>query len=62
VHKYIQKSEKVWQTQVNAIYINKIRCNFSATLCFLGVSCWIYVCYGDEDAKMRRCEDAKMGK
>jgi hypothetical protein len=53
VHIYIKKKEKVWQTQVKAIYIDNIRCNFSATLCILSV-------YGCEDARMRGCEDARM--
>jgi len=37
----------VWQTQVNAIYVNYIRCNFSATLCFFSVTCCFCVCYGE---------------
>jgi hypothetical protein len=55
VHFYIKKKEKVWQTQVKALYIDNIRCNFSATLCILSV-------YGCEDARMRGCEDAKRGR
>jgi len=41
VHIYTPKNEKVWQTQDKAIYINYIRRNFSATLCF----CFSVTCY-----------------
>jgi len=47
VHKYISKNEKVWQTEVKAIYINYIQCHFGATLCLFSVACCYYVCYGE---------------
>jgi len=46
VHKYIIKTEKVWQTQVITMYINEIRCHLSATLCYFSVSWYFCVCYG----------------
>jgi hypothetical protein len=40
------KNEKVWQTQVKAIYVNNIRCHFSATLCFITVLYYLAEGYG----------------
>jgi len=57
---YISKTEKVWQTQVKAKYINNIRCHFSATLCLVTVLYYLTDVYGENfEFRMEEGADCK---